>query len=231
MTTTLAARQQALVAAVMARTAAPGVAALPGVDGGVDRGMQAYRVNAQALSAKALGAVFPQLQALLGGASFEMMAWAFWRAGPPSRGDLAQWGGGLLDFLAAQDGMEPAPLDLARLEWALHLAESAADVELDAASLGLLASVAADELVLRLRPGVQVLAAQSTGPCLVWRQGWRAQSAPLTMAEAAWMQALLEGFDLARALSLAGHKFDFSAWLQAALRSAWLQRVGRVIID
>ena len=73
-----------------------------------------------------------------------------------------------------------------------------------------------------------VLAAQSTGPCLVWRQGWRAQSAPLTTAEAAWMQALLDGFDMARALSLAGHEFDFSAWLQAALRSAWLHRAERL---
>ena len=229
MTTTLMASQQALVTAVMTRNDAPGLAALPGVEGGVARGLQAYRVNAQALSAKTLAAVFPQLQGLLGEASFEAMAWAFWRACPPSQGDLAQWGGGLADFLAAQDGMDAAPLDLARLEWALHLAEGAADVELDAASLGLLASVEAAELALRLRPGVQLLAGQSTGPLLVWRdQGGRAHSAALTVAEAALMQALLDGLDLHSALSLAGSEFDFSAWLQAALREAWLYRAERL---
>lgn len=227
MTATLRAQQQALVAAVMTRSEAPGVAALPGVEGGTARGLQAYRVNAQALSIKALAAVFPQVQRLLGEASFEMMAWAFWRACPPGQGDLAQWGGGLADFLAAQDGMDAAPPELAQLEWALHRAESAADAALDTESLGLLASVDPAELALRLRPGVQVLHAQSTGPLLVWRKDWRAHSAPLTQAEAALMQALLDGLDLETALSLAGSDLDFSAWLQAALREAWLHRVER----
>lgn len=231
MTIALMAQQQALVAALLTRTNAPGVAALPGVQGGIDRGLLAYRVNAQALSAKALVAVYPQLQSLLGETSFEVMAWAFWRACPPSQGDLAQWGGALADYLAAQDGMDAEPLDLARLEWALHLAEGAADVDLDAASLGLLASVEAVELVLRLRPGVQVLAAQSTGPQLVWRKGWRAQSAPLTKVEAALMQALLAGHDLETSLSLAGGDLDFSVWLQAALREAWLHRAERLNVD
>jgi len=228
MTTVLIARQHALVAAVLTRTEVPGLAALPGVDGGIARGLQAYRVNAQALSAKTLAAVYPQLQALLGEASFEAMAWAFWRACPPSQGDLARGGGALGEVLAAQDGMDAEPLDRARLEWALHQAEAAADVELDAASLGLLASVEAADLTLRLRPGVQVLALQSTGPLLVWRKGWRAHSAPLTRAEAALMQALLDGLDLDRALSLAGSDLDFSAWLQASLREAWLHRAERL---
>lgn len=231
MTTALIARQQALVAALLTGDALPDITALPGVEGGVSRGLQAYRVNAQALSAKALAVVFPQLQALLGGSSFEAMAWAFWRACPPSQGDLAQWGGALADFLLAQEGMEAAPLELARLEWALHCAEGAADVDLDAASLGLLGSVEANEMTLRLRPGVQVLSAQPSGPQLVWRKGWRAHSAPLTGAEAALMQALLDGLDLDRALALAGSEFDFSAWLQAALRETWLHRAERLKTD
>ena len=156
------------------------------------------------------------------------MAWAFWRACPPTHGDLAQWGGALADFLAAQGGMDAEPLDLARLEWAMHLAEAAADVELDAESLGLLATVEANELALRLRPGLQVLAAQSTGPLLVWRKGWRAYSASLTTAETALMQALLDGLDLETALSQAGSDLDFSAWLQVALREAWLHRAARL---
>ena len=228
MTAALMAQQQALVAALVTRTALPRLTALPGIEGGIERGLQAYRVNAQALAAKALAAVFPQLQVLLGESSFEAMAWAFWRACPPSHGDLAQWGGGLADFLSAQEGMDDDPLDLARLEWALHQAEAAADVALDADSLGLLAIVDATALVLRLRPGVQVLAGQSSGPLLVWRKVWRAQSAPLTRAEAALMQSLLDGHCLDGALALAGSELDFSAWFQAALREAWLYRAERL---
>ena len=231
MSARLVAQQQALVAALLDRSVPSGLAALPGVEGGQARGLQAYRINAQALSGKALAAVFPQLQQALGAASFEAMAWAFWRAHPPTLGDLAQWGGALADFLAAQDGMDTEPPDLARLEWALHRAETAADVALDTASLDMLASLDAAQLTLRLRPGVQVLAAQSGGPLLVWRKDWRAQSAPLTAAEVALMQALLDGRDLASALSHAAEAdgaLDFSAWLQAALREAWLHRAERV---
>ena len=227
----LVAQQQALVAALADQSVPSDLAGMPGIQGGLARGLQAYRINAQVLSGKALAAVFPQLRQLLGEASFEAMAWAFWRAHPPALGDLAQWGGALADFLAAQDGMEAEPLDLARLEWALHRAEAAADVTLDAASLTLLAEVDAAELALRLRPGVQVLAAQSTGPVLVWRQGWQAHTAPLTAAEAALMQALLDGLDLENALSqasAAGGSLDVSVWLQAALRGSWLHRAERV---
>lgn len=232
MTKAVMARQQALVAALTSRgPAPPGLSALAGVEDGIARGLQAYRVNAQALSAKALGAVYPQLKALLGEASFDAMAWTFWRTCPPSQGDLAQWGGALASFLAAQDGMDAELPDLARLEWALHQAEAAADVELDTASLGLLASVEAVDLALRLRPGVQVLAQQTTGPLLVWRKGWQAHSMALTDAEAGLMQALLDGLDLETALSLAGSDLDFSAWLQAALREAWLHRAERLNIE
>lgn len=75
---------------------------------------------------------------------------------------------------------------------------------------------------------MQLLAAQSTGPVLVWRTAWRAHSAALTRGEAALMQALLDGVCLDRALALAGSEFDFSAWLQAALRETWLQRAERL---
>src|SRR6202012_2505332 len=100
-------------------------------------------------------------------------AWAFWRQAPPVHGDLALWGAGLAAFLAAQPGIEDAPLDLARLEWALHEAERALDTALDAASLQLLATADPSRVGLRLRPGLQVLGAQSAVSLLVWRQGWR----------------------------------------------------------
>jgi len=224
----LAARQQALLQAVLARRggAMDGVVPLAGIEGGAVRGLDAYRLNARALSAKALGAVFPQLREWLGAESFDAMAWAFWRHAPPERGDLALWGADLAAFLAAQDGIEDEPLDLARLEWALHEAERAADVALDAASLQLLATADPSRVGLRLRPGAQLLSEQSGGPLLVWRRGWRGVSRALTGGEAALLQAVQAGSDLASALDAAlsaQADFDFGAWLQAALREDLLQ--------
>jgi hypothetical protein len=47
-------------------------------------------------------------------------------------------------------------------------------------------------------------------------------------AEAAFVGALLDGVNLSEALvkgSAAAADFNFGAWLQAALKNAWLQRV------
>jgi len=229
MRATLAERQQALVAALTRRDLLPeGLAPLAGVkgaDGGVARGLQAYRLNAQALCAKALAATYPRLREALGEDDFDAMAWAFWRTHPPLRGDLALWGEALSDFLAAQPGMDPALCDGARLEWASLVAERAADAVLDIASLDLLASRDPAALGLRLRPGLQVLV-QQDGPWLVWRLGWRAASRALSEGEAALLRALLQGRSLDAGLSEAMSSdpaFDFSSWLQIALQEAWLQ--------
>ena len=66
---------------------------------------------------------------LLGDTSFAGLARAFWRHGPPTCGDLGQWGAGLPAFLATAPEMAEASylVDLARLEWAVHGAASAAD--------------------------------------------------------------------------------------------------------
>jgi len=121
--------------------------------------------------------------------------------------------------------MEPGLCDLARLEWAVHEVEHAADAELDAASLDLLSSEDPSAIGLRLHPGL-VLLAQSEGPVLVWRKGWQAEFDALAAGDAALMQALMRGLSLAQALDMAlaaDADFDFTAWLQAALRETWLQ--------
>ena len=52
-----------------------------------------------------------------------------------------------------------------------------------AESLALLGTREPQALCLQLRPGAVVLA-QRDGPVLVWRQGWRGMSQPLSAAEA-----------------------------------------------
>lgn len=213
------AEQQAFVDALLGRGDAPA-----GLTGG-ERGLAAYRSNLRALSAQALGVPFARLREALGEDDFAALAWSFWRAHPPERGDLAQWGEALEGFLIERAGEDSGLPDLARLDWALHRAERAADAELDAESLALLGTSEPQALHLQLRPGVAVLA-QRDGPVLVWRQGWRGMSQPLSAAEAAFMQALLDEVNLGDALvkgSALERDFDFGAWLQAALRNAWLQ--------
>lgn len=219
------AQQQAFVDALLGRGEAP--AGLTGSE----RGLSAYVGNLRALSAQALAVPFARLVEALGDEDFAALAWSFWRAHPPERGDLAQWGGALAGFLIERAGEDSGLPDLARLDWASQLAERAADAELDAESLTLLGTTPPEQLWLQLRPGVALLA-QREGPLLVWREGWRAVSQAVCAADAAFVQALLDEVNLADALEVAAVKgsegqadFDFAAWLQAALRNAWLQGV------
>ncbi|MEO6278130.1 DNA-binding domain-containing protein [Roseateles sp.] len=213
--------QQALVDALLGRGGAP-----PGLTG-AERGLAAYRTNLRALSAQALAVPFARLREALGEDEFASLAWTFWRAHPPERGDLAQWGGALENFLIERAGEASGLPDLARLDWASHRAERAANAELDAPSLALLGTTPPEQLWLQLRPGVALIV-QSDGPMLVWREGWAARSQALSPGEAAFMRALLGEVNLADALvkgSGAHADFDFSTWLQAALQHAWLQGV------
>lgn len=125
---------------------------------GVERGLAAYRANAGALAERALAAAYPTLQQLLGVDSFAGLARDFWRRQPPQAGDIALWGGGLADFVADAESLadEAYLADVARLEWAVHAAASAADAG-PPQDLPLLASHDPAALWLRLVPGTALL--------------------------------------------------------------------------
>ncbi|MDT8998736.1 putative DNA-binding domain-containing protein [Paucibacter sp. APW11] len=236
-------RQAGLVQALLNREAEPALIgqlrALPGIaatDGRL-RGLTAYRLNAAAVAERSLAAVFVQLRRQFSDEDFAAMAWAFWRWRPPVRGDLACWGQDLPEFLAAQPDVPAGWPGVAALEWALHQAERATDASLDAASLQLLQQHGADQLGLRMRPGLQVLqldeqalalvdeggeqppASESYG-VLVWRCQWRGRWRRLDAAEQQCYAALLAGASLQQALDHAlalDADFDFTAWFQQAL--------------
>jgi hypothetical protein len=151
-------------------------------------------------------------------------------------------------------GEWPYLADCARLDLAVHRCERAADAAPDIASLGLLGSAEPSRLCLHLLPGVAVVASawplasihaahanvaseaafqiarerieQRRGEqVVVAREGWRAVVHPVETPALAFMQAVMGANDLARALDAAGDGFDFAAWLAAALRLRWLQRI------
>ncbi|MEQ1805339.1 MAG: putative DNA-binding domain-containing protein [Burkholderiaceae bacterium] len=252
-----AARQQALLRAI-ARGAAvqneAGLAPLAPGRKGASAGLWIYRANADALAERALAGAFPTLRALLGTDDFKHMACEFWQADPPQRGDVAEWGGSLPDWLGAHPGFAQWPYlgDCAQLDWLRHGCERAADASFDGASLALLESHDPGQLRLVLRPGVALLdsrwpvaslyaahqadamgfdaardaiAAGRGEAVVVARRGWRAEVHRIDAPTCAWTRDLLAGLSLGQALTRAAREFDFTAWLSSALAQEWLERV------
>ena len=248
--------QNALLQAVLGRRdskalAACWRAATPAHERLARRGLQAYVANGDALAERALAVAYPVLAQLIGKEDFAAMARHYWRDSPPERGDIGCWGATLAAFVeAASQLADEAYLgDVARVEWALHLAATATDAEPDLASLNLLASGDPVALTLILTPGfamvnsaypvASIVQAHLTGsPALeeagrrlqagtaecavVWRQGYRPTLRDCDAAE----QYVLCGF--AAALSLDSviaslddcwPTFDMGAWLQESVRN------------
>ncbi|WP_374666516.1 putative DNA-binding domain-containing protein [Ramlibacter sp.] len=250
----LAAQQQALVAALWARGPQEALALAAAhlvPEATTLRGLRAYRSNGRALAVRALAAAYPSVAALLGEDNFEAVAQAVWLAHPPVRGDMAEWGGDLPAWIASRADLaqaEPYLADVARVDWALHVAASAADAEPDLASLALLQQHDPDTLTLVLAPGTQViespwpvvslvqahagdgvsldeaaarLRAGEAEPALVWREGLRPRVRVAASGEAAFGRALQAGGSLAQALD-AAPAFDFAAWLSPAVATGLL---------
>ncbi len=196
----------------------------------VERGLQTYRANAEALAERALMAAYPVLAQLMGDESFVPLARYFWRHTPPQRGDVAQWGAALPDFLDASPQLDNEPFlgDIARVEWALHTAATAQDAAPDPSSFTLLASGDPDQTTLSLSDGVMTLAsaypvvsiiyahlqgeptlaqagallgAGVAEHALVWRRGFKPAVRLASAAEYALVRALQAGLSLDAALS------------------------------
>lgn len=152
-------RQQALLVALTTGNACPQMLALRETGERAARGLQAYRANAEAIADRALASVFSTVQAMVGESDFTHLACEFWRAHPPLRGDLGEWGGGFPAWLEAHTAMANWPYlgDCARLDLALHRNERAAEAPLDAASLALLEAADPSRLRIQLMPGVALL--------------------------------------------------------------------------
>lgn len=253
-------RQRALVEALLADRADTGSLALRGDPALALRGLQAYRANAHAGAARALGTAYPTTQALIGEERFALLARDFWSAHPPMRGDLGEWGDDFPDWLAGDARLVEWPYlaDCARLDWALHLCERAEDSALDTQSLHRLGDTDPSRLQLVLAAGVAVVesiwpvgsihAAHCTGEdaafdaareaideqrgetVVVARQGWKALTCPVDACTARFMTRLMQPQDLADVLAQAPEGFDFATWLARALSAAWLKEI-RVLPD
>jgi Putative DNA-binding domain len=135
----------------------------PGVRGERDasrRHLAIYRHSVFANWTKALAGTFPVVERLVGEAFFREAARQFAIAEPSRSGDLNSLGGGFPRFLERYPHASGLPYlpDVARLEWACHESQMAADAEgLDFAAL---ARVPADEqgaIRFRLQPAARLV--------------------------------------------------------------------------
>ncbi|MFX1684887.1 putative DNA-binding domain-containing protein [Paraburkholderia sp. A1RO-5L] len=90
-----------------------------------------YRGNVRAARRAALASAYPVLAALVGEAYFDALALAYARAHPSRDADLNRFGAALPVFIERYetDARYAYFGDVARLEWALHMAAFAADAE------------------------------------------------------------------------------------------------------
>ena len=202
------------------------------INEGKNRGLQVYQANAEVLALRSLQASYPVVHQLIGDDAFALLARDLWHHAPPTRGDVAQWGSGLADLISCiqQLANEAYLPDVARIEWALHQAATAADATADLSSLALLTQHDPDTLTLQLAPGTAVLYSphpaasvvtahlytspafddvgqklrvQTPESALVWRQGLRPMVAACPQADTLFVHSLLQGGSLIAALESA----------------------------
>jgi len=260
---TLAQQQQALVDALFAWPADEAMRRLnthcTGVGSQAQRGILAYQANGHALAERALQSAYPVVAQMLGAESFADLARALWHRHPPVRGDVAQWGGDLADFIAQSDQLQDEPFmpDVALAEWLLHRSSTARDQEADLASLALLTTEDPATLGLLLAPGTGCirsawpiasiwlahtegapsfaevateLRTRTAQDAVVWRQGLQPRLRLALPGEYAVLSALQAGTALEPAVAQAS-ELDFTQWLPLAVQTGLVLGAYRISED
>lgn len=211
------------------------------------RGIQVYQANASHAAKRSLQAAYPVIAQLVGDEAFAHLARDYWAQNPPVRGDLAQWGGELAIFIDGISALQTEPYlsDVARAEWALHLAATAADHIVDLATFSLLTEHDPDAVSLQLATGTtlvssiypvasiltahlynepafktvgQMMRSALPETALVWRRGLQPRVMACSATESTFTARLLAGQSLLAALEAA------NAHDETALDfHAWLQ--------
>lgn len=244
----LAAGQQAFATALL-NTVPP----LPSFAGtAVPQRFSLYRGNLSATWRRTLGHAYPVVLALVGEDFFGGLARAYGGRYPSDSADLNQFGDRFADFLADFPPVDELPYlpDMARLEWAVHLAHYAADAQGLAPEA--LAALHPDQLEARrfsLHPACALLASDwqvaalwrahqdgegqgmfphdlpAASCALVCRPRWKAQVLVVDAAAHAALLALRQGQTFGAALDAAfglDPAFDLAAHLRQWLAHAVL---------
>jgi uncharacterized protein len=215
------------------------------IKGGAAQGRRfaLYRGNLTAGWDKTLAAAYPVLRMLVGEEFFSALTRAYGMAEPSRDADLNRFGASLAAFLEHFEPVAQYPYmpDMARLEWALHRAHYASDVQaLTAQELGALAPEQLETARFSLHPACALLASrwatlalwqahQADGDpvfpdpmerashALMVRPRWRADAVELDAAAFAALSTLAAGATFGAALDAAFYvdeQFDVGANLK-----------------
>ncbi|RAR67006.1 putative DNA-binding protein [Paraburkholderia unamae] len=245
---TLEAAQQAFAAALDDPAADTALACrlLPANAERLHERLGLYRGNARAARRLALANAYPVLLALTGDAYFDALALAYSREHPSRDADLNRFGAQLPEFVERYETQARYAYfaDVARLEWALHVAAYAANATpLDAQQWQALGAQRLSQSRLHVHPACAALAlhfdaaailrahepggewperVDASSWALVVRPHWRPIVLVHTHAAHAAFLALRDGATLDAALALAfdiDPAFDFGAqwraWIEA----------------
>lgn len=126
-----------------------------------ERRFGVYRNNVKASLTAALAARFPVVRRLVGDEFFAATALVFVERHPPRSPVLAEYGGAFAEFLEEFDPAADLPYlpDIARLEWARHMAFHSADAK--PIGIGRLAALQPEQIgtaILGIHPAARVIA-------------------------------------------------------------------------
>ena len=212
----------------------------------VERRMAIYRANMVAAADKALSSAYPVIRQVVGDEFFHGLAREYQRGAPSTSGDLTDFGATFDAFVAAFEHTQSLPYlpDLARLEWAVHRANGAADApDWDAAALGAIEPGQQAAIRFEWSPGLAVIESpypiariwtihqpgyagefsvdwDRADTALVARDGFAVVVTDCGAADALFIRASLAGAPLgdAAAAALATHPdFDLGALLGRAI--------------
>ena len=140
-----------------------------------DAGLRTYQGNLHANLHRALTAAYHTVDAALGDEAMAALAQALWRQAPPQRGDLGWFGVDLPELLQRIPDYAEWPWlpDVARLDWAVHRAQSASDVPSVPENLAHLSDHDPASLRMRFAPGSTCLVSDWPIEAL-----WRAHQTP-----------------------------------------------------
>lgn len=127
-------------------------------------GLRAHRGHQRVVAGQLLNSVYPRVALMVGEDTLAQLAWQLWRQKPPTSGDLGEWGSALpellTDLVAHDADWQPWAClpELARLEWACHHCERAAELVPDLSSLSLLGDAEPQEITIDLPPALRIMA-------------------------------------------------------------------------
>lgn len=124
-----------------------------------EKGLAIYRRNLQASAVRALQISYPTVLKLVGDDLFTHAAKQLLKVELPNSGDWGLWGEGFPQLLKTLPALHdfPSVIDIARLDFLMHLQGREKDIDIDMTSMTLLAEYELDQLRLVLNPAIRIL--------------------------------------------------------------------------